>query len=253
MARIQGSGSASLTRQDDHGPHVQAEALEPPPGLLEDPPSGPELIALLEALLLVAPGPSTVEELARGAGVDPAHLNAALAALEADTHRGWVVQRHGETLQLATAPRFAAHVRRFLSLDREARLSAAALETLAIVAYQQPVTRAEVEAVRGVDSSGVLATLHGRGLIETVGRLPTVGNPIQYGTTPDFLRHFGLRSLADLPPLGLVAGRDARGVLNAAVAAAAFAAPPAMVDEDTKPALASAPTLDGPLGADGAS
>ena len=256
VARIQRSASASPARQGDHGPKVQAEALELPLGLLEDPPSGPELIALLEALLLVAPGPSTVVELARGAGVDPAHLDAALAALETDAHRGWVVQRHGETIQLATAPRFAVQVRRFLGLDREARLSAAALETLAIVAYQQPVTRAEVEAVRGVDSSGVLATLHGRGLIEAVGRLPTVGSPIQYGTTPDFLRHFGLRSLADLPPLGQVDGRDARGALNAAVAAAAFAAPPAMADKDTEPVpapWAAPPDHEGPMRADGAS
>ncbi len=189
---------------------------------LEASPSGAELVALVEALLLVAPSPPTVHELARGAGVDPVQVTAALAALEVATGRGWVIQRHHETVQLATAPRFASHVRRFLNLDRETRLSAAALETLAIVAYQQPVTRVEVEAVRGVDSSGVLATLHGRGLIEAVGRLSTVGNPIQYGTTPDFLRHFGLRSLADLPALGQVDGRDARTALDATVASAAL-------------------------------
>jgi segregation and condensation protein B len=191
-----------------------------PLAVLDGPPPGPELQALVEALLLVAPQPATPEELARGAGVEVAQIEAALASLEAATDRGWVVQRHRGTVQLATAPRFAAHVRRFLNLDRETRLSTAALETLAIVAYRQPVTRAEVEGVRGVDCSGVLATLHARGLIEAVGRLPTPGNPIQYGTTPDFLRHFGLRSLADLPPLGEVQGRDARLLLDAAVATA---------------------------------
>jgi segregation and condensation protein B len=124
------------------------------------------------------------------------------------TERGWVVQRHVDRLQLGTAPRFAEHIRRFLGLDREAKLSPAALETLAIVAYQQPATRAELEAVRGVDCSGVLSTLHTRGMIESVGRRPTVGNPIEYGTTALFLRHFGLTSLADLPPLGVVEGQD---------------------------------------------
>jgi segregation and condensation protein B len=189
---------------------------------MSDPPvEGPELAALIEALLLAAPQPPTIEELARGAEVDVAQVEAALAYLEQGNLRGWVLQRHQGTVQLATAPRFAVQVRRFLGLEREARLSPAALETLAIIAYQQPVTRAEIDGVRGVDCTGVLATLHARGLIEAVGRLPTVGNPIQYGTTPDFLRHFGLRSLADLPPLGDVDGRDARTLLEAAVATAA--------------------------------
>jgi segregation and condensation protein B len=175
---------------------------------------------LIEALLLVAPEPTTAADLARGAGVAVADVEAALATLEDNPGRGWRVQRHRGTVQLATAPRFAPQVRRFLGLEREARLSAPALETLAIVAYRQPVTRAELEAVRGVDCAGVLATLHGRGLIEPVGRLETVGHPIQYGTTPAFLRHFGLRSLAELPPLGEVEGRDAAVLLEAAVAAA---------------------------------
>ncbi len=219
------SNSPATTRADagDIGESSQDDRLTRP-GLagLEDRPTGSELVALVEALLLVAPAPTTIEELARGAGVEPADVVTALSGLEADTGRGWVIQWHQDTVQLATAPRFSAHVRRFLRLDRETRLSAAALETLAIIAYQQPVTRVEVEAVRGVDSSGVLATLHGRGLIEVVGRLSTVGNPIQYGTTPDFLRHFGLRSLADLPALGRVDGRDARTALDAAVASAAL-------------------------------
>ncbi len=209
------SGNSGELNQDERSMTLGLEGLDAPP-------SGSELVAVVEALLLVAPAPTTVEELARGAGADPAQVATALAELEADTGRGWVIQWHHDTVQLATAPRFASHVRRFLRLDRETRLSAAALETLAIVAYQQPVTRVEVEAVRGVDSSGVLATLHGRGLIEAVGRLPTVGNPIQYGTTPDFLRHFGLRSLVDLPALGQVDGRDARTALDATVASAAL-------------------------------
>lgn len=188
----------------------------------DGPPPGPERHALLEALLLAAPEPSAAAELALGAGLSEEEVLDTLRELGSHKDRGWVVQEHAGRWQLGTAPRFASQVRRFLKLDREARLSSAALETLAIVAYQQPVTRAEIEAVRGVDSSGVLATLHARSLIESVGRLPTVGNPIQYGTTPDFLRHFGLRSLADLPPLGEIEGRDAHAALQAAALSAEF-------------------------------
>jgi segregation and condensation protein B len=186
-----------------------------------------DLSALLEALMLVAPGPTTAEELVRGSGVGRDRVEAALIDLEQSDTRGWVVQRHGDRVQLATAPRFALQVRRFLGLEREARLSAAALETLAIVAYQQPVTKAEIEGVRGVDCSGVMTTLLSRGLIESVGRLPAPGNPFQYGTTPDFLMHFGLRSLADLPPIGQVEGRDGRAVLEAVATAA-------LVEQETR-------------------
>lgn len=179
----------------------------------------PELAALMEAFLLVTHDPPTIGDLAKGAGVEPDQVERALELLNEDDRRGWVVQRHGERVQLATASRFAERVRTFLGLDRESRLSSAALETLAIVAYQQPVTRAEIDAIRGVDSSGVLATLHSRGLIEPVSRLQSVGNPIQYGTTSEFLKHFGLRSLAELPPLGQIEGRDARAALDAAARA----------------------------------
>lgn len=183
-----------------------------------------DLPELLLALLLVAPGATTVAELARGSGTAPEAVEAALTELELDLAQAamaaWVLQRHGDSVQLATAPRFAPYVRRFLNLDREAKLSAAAIETLAIIAYQQPVTRADIEAIRGVDCSGVLATLHSRGLIEQVGRLQAPGNPVQYGTTALFLRHFGLRSLADLPPLGQIEGRDAKAALQEAMEAA---------------------------------
>lgn len=185
-----------------------------------------DLHALLEAFLLVAPQPPTLDELARGANVDISRIEQLLVALDGQPDRGWVLQRHGDTVQLATAPRFAEPVRRFLGLEREARLSAAALETLAIIAYQQPVTRTDVEALRGVDCAGVLATLHSRTLIEAVSRLPTVGNPIQYGTTPEFLRHFGLKSLAELPPLGTIDGRDARSALSESVTSGGLAEHP---------------------------
>ncbi len=173
-----------------------------------------ELVALMEALLLVAQEPPTVAELARGSGVTNSQVDVALRRLDQQAGRGWIVQRHGDLVQLATAPRFAERVRTFLGLDRAARLSAAALETLAAVAYQQPATRAEIEAIRGVDCSGVLATLHARGLIDATGRRPTIGNPHVYETTTEFLRLFGLKSLADLPPLGELDGEDVRTLLK---------------------------------------
>jgi segregation and condensation protein B len=165
-----------------------------------------ELPALIEALLLVAPEPATLRDLAHAAGVSVSVVDETLRAMQRNASRGWVIVRHKETVHLASAPRFAGHVRRFLGLEREAKLSAAALETLALIAYRQPVTRAEVEALRGVDSSGVLATLHARGLVEIAGRLPTVGNPNQYVTSAEFLRQFGLASLSDLPPLDELLG-----------------------------------------------
>ena len=176
----------------------------------------PELGALVEALLLVAPQETSVDDLARGAGVPAPEIEAALRWLDEQEGRGWIVQRHGDRVSLSTAPRFAAQVRTFLGLEREAKLSTAALETVAIIAVRQPITRAEIEAIRGVDSSGVLATLHSRGLIEGSTRRATLGNPIEYGTTPLFLKHFGLRSLAEMPPIGTVNGQDGRQLLDAA-------------------------------------
>lgn len=159
------------------------------------------LPALLEALLLVAPEPVAIADLAEVAETNVRVIEETLALMEQRDDRGWVIVRHQDTVHLASAPRFAHQVRRLLRLERESRLSGAALETLALIAYRQPVTRAEVEALRGVDCSGVLSSLLARGLIEIRGRLPTVGNPNQYATTVEFLRQFGLTSLADLPPI----------------------------------------------------
>lgn len=173
--------------------------------------------AIVEAMLFVAPEPPTVSELAAGAELEPEEIERGLEVLRNDPTRGLVVQRHGETVTLGTAPTLANHVRRFLGLDREARLSSAAMETLAIVAYRQPVTRSEIEAVRGVECSGVIATLHARNLIEPVSRRQSIGNPIQYGTTPEFLRRFGLSSLTDLPSLGSINGEPGQDVLGSAI------------------------------------
>ncbi len=176
-----------------------------------------DIATILEAMLFVAPEPPTITELAAGAELEQQEVERGLEVLQQAPNRGLVVQRHGERVSLGTAPTIAPHVRRFLGLDREARISSAAMETLAIIAYRQPVTRSEIEAVRGVDCSGVIATLHARSLIDPVGRRPTIGNPIQYGTTADFLRHFGLSSLAELPSLGIINGEPGQDVLANAV------------------------------------
>lgn len=160
------------------------------------------LVALLESLLFVADGPVAVGRLAQALEVTPDELEAALATLQhACAERGVRLQRAGGRMQLISAPEAAPCVERFLGLEQYSKLSPAALEALAIVAYQQPVTRAQVEAVRGVNSDSVLRTLVSKGLIEELGRLDTVGRPILYGTTFEFLQFFGLESLDDLPPL----------------------------------------------------
>jgi segregation and condensation protein B len=173
-----------------------------------------DLPALLEALLLVSPEPAELHDLADAAGVPVSAVEEALTSLNDNPSRGWVVIQHRGTAHISSAPRFAPYVRRFLRLDREARLSSAALETLALIAYRQPVTRAEIESLRGVDSSGVLATLYARELIEVAGKLPTVGNPHQYVTSLEFLKQFGLRSLADLPPLAELAADGSERVFE---------------------------------------
>ena len=104
-------------------------------------------------------------------------------------------------VQLTTAPESSAVVERFLGLEVSARLSQAAIEVLAIIAFIQPVTRPQVDQIRGVNSDSSLRTLLSFGLIEEVGRLETPGRPILYATTPDFLQYFGLNSLGELPPL----------------------------------------------------
>jgi segregation and condensation protein B len=159
-------------------------------------------IQLIESLLFVAGEPVTVAQLAKALELPADTVAAALEALEAQCRgRGVRVQRHGEQVQLVSAPESARAVARFLGVQVSSRLSPAALEVLAIIAYRQPLTRAQVDTVRGVDSSGTLRALLARDLVAEAGRLETVGRPILYATTSLFLQQFGLTSLADLPPM----------------------------------------------------
>ena len=158
---------------------------------------------LIESLLFVADEAVHIDRLVGALEVSAEEVEEALQVLAPKyAHRGLRLQRKGSRVQMVTAPEAAGVIRRFLGLESGSKLSPAALETLAIVAYRQPITRAQVEAIRGVNSDSVLRTLTNRGLIEEQGRLEQVGRPILYGTTFEFLQQFGLESLDQLPPLG---------------------------------------------------
>jgi segregation and condensation protein B len=178
--------------------------VEEPPLAIELPSTSLSLEALVESLLFVADGPVPVARLAEALEARPQHIEAALEALgRLYADRGLSLQRAKDKVQLTTAPAAADHVQRFLGLAASAPLSKAALETLAIIAYQQPVTRPQIEAVRGVNSDSVIKNLLTKGLVEESGRTEGPGRPVLYSTTAEFLQHFGLASLSDLPPLNL--------------------------------------------------
>ena len=165
-------------------------------------PQPEDLPKALESLLFVASEPVEIATLARALGVRSAAVEHAAAELGRQLQgRGLRLQRAGSCLQLVTAPEWARQVERFLGVAAEQPLSTAALETLAIVAYRQPVTRTGIESIRGVSADRALATLRARDLIEELGRAESVGRPVLYGTTMRFLECFGLQSLGDLPPL----------------------------------------------------
>jgi segregation and condensation protein B len=174
-----------------------------------------DLLAKIEALLFVASEPASVEQLAQVLHVSEAAVEEALEALAGRyQERGLRVQRIHRQVQFVTAPEAAESVQHFLGLDASTRLSTAALEALALVAYRQPVTRAQVEATRGVNCDGVLRTLLSHGLIAPLGRLEQAGRPIVYGTTFQFLQYFGLADLSQLPSLEALASPQGGGEEN---------------------------------------
>lgn len=176
-------------------PESVPSRVEPggPPGTLD--------VAQLEALLFVAERPLGRREIASLAGVDRAAVDGLLGDLEVALRgRGLRLIAAGDAIQLVTAPEAGGLIARYVGADGQ-KLSPAALETLAIVAYRQPVTRASIERIRGVDSDYVLRTLLHRRLVVEQGRADAPGRPILYGTGFDFLERFGLTSLDELPPL----------------------------------------------------
>jgi segregation and condensation protein B len=169
-------------------------------------PNDRQMGAVIESLLFVSGRPLQRAELRKLVGVDEERLMAALSALEYDLEsqrRGLRLQRLGDQVQLVTAPEHARHVAALLGLPMTAKLTPAALETLAVIAYRQPMTRSQIEAVRGVNSDRALAGLIQYGLVIEVGRAQTVGRPALFATTAEFLQQFGLTSLEQLPHIKL--------------------------------------------------
>jgi len=168
----------------------------------------------VESILLVAGGPVSADKLAEALGADRAAVTQAVRYLQQRTHvTGLLIQAVAGGYQLATRPEHAEAIRRFLQSQHSDSLTRGALETLAIIAYRQPATRGDVEQIRGVRSDWHIERLLERQLIREMGRRPTVGRPMLFGTTELFLRYFGLNDLAELPPMGT---RGVQTLLDAA-------------------------------------
>ena len=165
------------------------------------PPTRERLAAVIESLLFVAEEPQEIGALAKSLNVPREGVEQAVEELAGSANaRGLFVQRLGDRVQLATVPDAAPYIERFLEVEH-GRLSRAALEALAIIAYRQPVSRAAIESVRGVNSDHAVATLLARGLVEEVARAPGPGRPVLFGTSVRFLEYFGLQRPEELPPL----------------------------------------------------
>jgi segregation and condensation protein B len=161
-----------------------------------------QLAAAIESLLFVSGRPLQRAELRKILDIDEAYLAQSLHILEQDLisyQRGIRLQLMGEQVQLVTAPENARYVAALLGLPMTAKLTTAAMETLAVIAYRQPITRSQIEAVRGVNSDRALASLIQHGLVSEVGRAQTVGRPALFATTAEFLQQFGLTKLEELP------------------------------------------------------
>ena len=174
--------------------------------LLTDPnkPNPAERVGIVEAILFVTGDAVEKKELARAMGLTEGELEETLDALESGydfDRRGLRLLRFGEHVQLATRPDYAPYVEKLLQPVQKQSLSQAVMETLAVIAYRQPVTKAEIEQVRGVKCDYSVQSLVTKGLIEEVGRKEALGRPILYGTTDAFLRHFCLGSLDELPEI----------------------------------------------------
>jgi len=158
---------------------------------------------IIEALLFASDAPLAAADMARaGEGLDEDAVESAIQQLRAEydaSERAFQIYELAGGYQILTRPEYQPHLERFETVPQPSRLSRPALEVLAIIAYRQPLGRAEIEEIRGVSSSGVLRTLQDRGLIDVVGRGDGLGRPLLYGTTRRFLEHMGLRTIQDLP------------------------------------------------------
>ena len=171
----------------------------------------PELKRVLEALLLISDKPLAVEAVREVTEAEPGEIRAALEELGKEYlegNRGLQLKELAGGYQMVTDPALSDIVRKFIQSKDKKRLSQAGLEALAIIAYRQPITKAEIEFVRGVNVDASLKTLLEKGLIRIAGRKEVPGRPILYATTKDFLDHFGLGSLKDLPKLAEFTEKD---------------------------------------------
>ncbi len=160
--------------------------------------------AIVECMLFVAGEPVLITELARAMELDTDTVRALLSEMETAYRadgRGIVLLLTDETAQLVSNRDYVEYVERLVQPEQKKNVSQSMLETLAVVAYRQPVTRAEIENVRGVRCEYTVTQLQKLGLIQVVGRKDVIGKPMLYGTTDDFLRKFGLHNLSELPPL----------------------------------------------------
>jgi segregation and condensation protein B len=160
------------------------------------------LSAIIEGLLFVASEPVSLQQLAEVLNTNLEEIEKGLGDLDEmyiTQERGLRIQKHNHKVSLTTHPLLSGLIEKFLGLEATVRLSRAALETLAIIAYRQPITRPGIDAIRGVNSDGVLKSLLAKELVREGGRAETPGRPIIYGTTEAFLQHFGLSSLEELP------------------------------------------------------
>lgn len=158
---------------------------------------------IVEAVLFASDAPLKAEEIARAdESLDEDRVEEALRELRTDydeSERAFTLVEVAEGYQIVTRPEFATYLERFDTVPRPSRLSGPALETLAIIAYRQPIGRIEIEYIRGVSSAGVIRSLQDRSLVDVVGRGEGLGRPLLYGTTTRFLEHFGFNSLDELP------------------------------------------------------
>lgn len=168
-------------------------------------PSEPTNLKTLEALLFAAPGLCSIDELAQAMGVSKKVVEQLISSLTVhyEQEHGLRIQKVRSQYQLVTAAEYSKPIEAFLGLEVTTRLTQAALEALAIIAYKQPTTRPEVDSIRGVNSDSVIKSLLAKGLIEEAGRSEAPGRPILYSVTTDFMLHFGLESMGQLPEIDL--------------------------------------------------
>lgn len=172
----------------------------------DEKPVNENIKSVFEAVLFVSKRPVTIKELKKlcpeGSKLKDTEIAAIIEELKIEyiqSKKSFRIIEIAGGYQLRTSPEYASYISKFFQLDKTESLSQPALETLAIIAYRQPVTKATIEGVRGVDSAGVLKSLYDKGLIKITGRIEIPGRPFIYGTTEKFLEHFGLRSIDDLP------------------------------------------------------